>query len=419
MARRIFGAPALPYRGRGGRAQQLAGQAGQLDQGAHHPVDRLVVSGDEALTEGPDAGQTGGSSTWTPFSAGRFTGFCGMETQPESLVGHVEAGEPVAQKISGGLHQPSIAPTHDDAGEGPGLGATHGRSIRVDYRTHHGVHPQSEAVPPEAVHRDGDLDMVEKLAEHRREVGVVEPGRDVHAEVDGLDDGVERGPGPLGGPARDQVRPAVLRTAVQRHEAHGGADDRFLLDSGQAQELREVHGLRMTCRTPPVPAVTGASTRVLTGGRWFVPDASEGSGPHVTLSALEDAIKGSWSLETCDPTDAPVWSTANPALGQCAATTLVVHDLLGGQLLEAEVHFADGSRQGFHYWNRLAGFDLDLTRAQFAADETIQAPHLIDRSPAEPWLAHEQYLVLRARVYAALGLDVPSAPVDAEAGLRD
>lgn len=147
-------------------------------------------------------------------------------------------------------------------------------------------------------------------------------------------------------------------------------------------------------------------------------DASEVPSPQVTLRALEDAIRTSWCIETCDPTDVPVWSTANPARGQCAATALVVHDLLGGELLEAEVHFTDGSRQGFHYWNRLAGLDLDLTVAQFATNEIIQAPHLINRSPGAPWLAHDQYLTLRARVYAAMGLDEPAAS-DVAAGPID
>ena len=65
----------------------------------------------------------------------------------------------------------------------------------------------------------------------------------------------------------------------------------------------------------------------------------------LTLEALQAAIRASWSLETCDPTDAAEWTPANPSRGQCAVTALVVHDLFGGQLLEAEVCFHDGSRQ--------------------------------------------------------------------------
>jgi hypothetical protein len=124
----------------------------------------------------------------------------------------------------------------------------------------------------------------------------------------------------------------------------------------------------------------------------------------LTRDDLEVAIRASWSVETCDPTDVAHWTQANPSLGQCAVTALVVHDLLGGELLEAEVHQADGARQGFHYWNRLAGVDIDLTRAQFVSGEHVQRPRLITRMPSEPWLAQDKYLVLRDRVRAALGL---------------
>jgi hypothetical protein len=124
----------------------------------------------------------------------------------------------------------------------------------------------------------------------------------------------------------------------------------------------------------------------------------------LTLEVLQAAISASWSLETCDPTDAPRWTLANPSLGQCAVTALVVHDLLGGRLLEAEVHREDGSRQGFHYWNRLTGVDIDLTREQFASTEHVQEPHLIDRLPSAPWRAQDQYAIFRDRVRAALCL---------------
>jgi hypothetical protein len=122
----------------------------------------------------------------------------------------------------------------------------------------------------------------------------------------------------------------------------------------------------------------------------------------LALRDIEEAIRASWSVETCDPTDVEVWTPANPSRGQCAVTALVVHDLIGGQLLEAEVHYPDGSRQGFHYWNRLAGVDIDLTRDQFESNELVQEPRLVDRVPESPWLAQEQYLTFRERVNAAL-----------------
>jgi hypothetical protein len=101
-----------------------------------------------------------------------------------------------------------------------------------------------------------------------------------------------------------------------------------------------------------------------------------------SLSEIEQAIRASWSLETCDPVDVADWSPVNPARGQCAVTALVVQDLLGGALLLAEVRNADGSRQGVHYWNRLAGgLEVDLTREQFTPTEVVQAPEVVDRPP--------------------------------------
>jgi hypothetical protein len=121
-----------------------------------------------------------------------------------------------------------------------------------------------------------------------------------------------------------------------------------------------------------------------------------------TLEVLQAAIRASWSLETCDPVDAAQWTSENPSRGQCAVSALVVHDFFGGELLEAEVLFDDGSRQGFHYWNRLDSGDVDLTSEQFTHHEILQEPRTVDRLPEAPWRAQEQYLVFRERVYAAL-----------------
>src|SRR3954468_204190 len=93
---------------------------------------------------------------------------------------------------------------------------------------------------------------------------------------------------------------------------------------------------------------------------------------HTSLDALEAAIRAAWSAASCDPVDLPDWSPANPARGQCGVTALVVQDLLGGELLIADVHRADGTRQGVHYWNRFAGgVEVDLTREQFTQGEVI------------------------------------------------
>src|SRR5271157_2945689 len=99
----------------------------------------------------------------------------------------------------------------------------------------------------------------------------------------------------------------------------------------------------------------------------------------VSLAQLEDAIRASWSIETCDPVDRGDWTTDLACRGQCGVTALVVQDWVGGELLEAVVLHLDGTHQGYHYWNRLAGVDVDLTRAQFTRGEVIQESTVVER----------------------------------------
>ncbi|MGY1608187.1 YunG family protein [Geodermatophilus sp. SYSU D00700] len=116
------------------------------------------------------------------------------------------------------------------------------------------------------------------------------------------------------------------------------------------------------------------------------------------------AVRAAWCRETCDDSDLADWSPQNPARGQCGATALVLHDLLGGDLLLAEVLLPDGSRQGVHWWNRLPdGREVDLTRGQFAPTEVVQEPRVVVRPPGLPRRNRDQYLRLRAAVLGRLG----------------
>ena len=124
-----------------------------------------------------------------------------------------------------------------------------------------------------------------------------------------------------------------------------------------------------------------------------------------TREDIEAAVRAAWARDTCDPVDADDWSLANPARGQCGTTALTVNDLLGGELLLAEVLHADGSRQGVHWWNRLPdGTEIDLTREQFTSHEVIQQPRAMPRPSEPPKRAAEQYLTLKHRVFDALGV---------------
>jgi hypothetical protein len=124
----------------------------------------------------------------------------------------------------------------------------------------------------------------------------------------------------------------------------------------------------------------------------------------VTRQDLEAAIRAAWALDTCDPVDAADWSAANPSRGQCGSTALTIHDVLGGELLIAEVLRTDGSRQGVHYWNLLPdGTEIDLTREQFASNEVIQQPRIVRRPAGLPKRGAAQYLTMKHRVLSALG----------------
>jgi hypothetical protein len=121
----------------------------------------------------------------------------------------------------------------------------------------------------------------------------------------------------------------------------------------------------------------------------------------VTLDETEAAIRAAWGRETSDDPDE--WSEENPARGQCAVTALLVRELLGGEILVANV-LREGRRVERHAWNRLpSGLTLDLTRRPFVNGERFGEPAV-----EEPVLTHrnpERYATLRARVRARLELD--------------
>ena len=114
-------------------------------------------------------------------------------------------------------------------------------------------------------------------------------------------------------------------------------------------------------------------------------------------------MRAAWALDTCDPVDADDWSAANPSRGQCGSTALIIHDLLGGELLIAEVIRSDGSHQGVHYWNLLPdGTEIDLAREQFSGNKMIRQPCILRRPAGLPKRCAEQYLRMRHRVLTAL-----------------
>ncbi|CAM5254181.1 hypothetical protein STENM223S_10170 [Streptomyces tendae] len=126
------------------------------------------------------------------------------------------------------------------------------------------------------------------------------------------------------------------------------------------------------------------------------------------LTDIEQAVRASWSAETCTPEYRSRWTGDNPARDQCGVTAMVLNDLLGGELIRGEVH-VDGERVDYHWWNRLGrGVEIDLTREQFGPRENVVGGVVVPR-PAEIRRLREEYELLRDRVLDRLGVRPPAA----------
>lgn len=120
------------------------------------------------------------------------------------------------------------------------------------------------------------------------------------------------------------------------------------------------------------------------------------------LEVLRPILEANWGADTCDPHDVQDWRPDNPARGQCGTTALVIQDLLGGELILGEV-FAQDTKIGHHYWNRLPdGRHVDLTADQFRPEEVVGGGQVQQRPPGAPRRCREQYEILRQRVLADL-----------------
>jgi hypothetical protein len=124
----------------------------------------------------------------------------------------------------------------------------------------------------------------------------------------------------------------------------------------------------------------------------------------LTLTDIERAVRMSWGQDTYPPDAKTPWDPDNPARGQCGVVAVVLNDILGGELMRGEV-LVDGERVDFHWWNRLpGGLEIDLTRDQFAAHETVTDGIAIVRPPnTEIKRLRAEYELLRRRVFDALG----------------
>lgn len=99
---------------------------------------------------------------------------------------------------------------------------------------------------------------------------------------------------------------------------------------------------------------------------------------------VQRALLKAWSLST-----ASQWTADNPAAGQCNVTSLLIHELFGGELLKTPLLAGD------HFYNRIEGRRYDFTVSQF--DEPIAYVDLpTSWADAERGATRDQLAELRA-----------------------
>lgn len=79
-----------------------------------------------------------------------------------------------------------------------------------------------------------------------------------------------------------------------------------------------------------------------------------------TLDDLYNVLRYCWCKETAYPSCQFDWVSDDPSYGQCAITAMLVYDMFGGSIHRIRV-----SGGGTHYFNKIDGHYIDLTREQF------------------------------------------------------
>jgi N-acetylglutamate synthase-like GNAT family acetyltransferase len=211
------------------------------------------------------------------------------------------------------------------------------------------------------------------------------------------------------GVSRDKDGTVELHSVAVLPEARGGDVGRALVDAIAeivnaprlvAETDHDSVGFYRACGFVAEPAGAQMSRRRFRCVRSLDAEADVSTARFLTLAAIEQAIRNAWCAETSD--DPQSWSESNPARNQCDVTALLVRELLGGEILIANV-VRNGKRIERHAWNRLpSGLELDLTRSQFQDGEQLATPRAAE--PMNVGKTSDRYELLLQRVHGILGL---------------
>ncbi|WP_421617740.1 YunG family protein [Brevibacillus sp. TJ4] len=106
----------------------------------------------------------------------------------------------------------------------------------------------------------------------------------------------------------------------------------------------------------------------------------------IQTERLKTMFFQSWSIQSSS-----LWTPENPAKGQCGVTSLVVHDLLGGEIRKTML------KEGWHFYNLIDGQRFDFTESQFAAPITyMDLPATREEAFADT--NAQQYTFLKKRI---------------------
>ncbi|MBN8192966.1 hypothetical protein JI667_12515 [Bacillus sp. NTK074B] len=106
---------------------------------------------------------------------------------------------------------------------------------------------------------------------------------------------------------------------------------------------------------------------------------------------LVEVLRRSWSLKTSSK-----WTAEIPAKGQCGVTSLVVNDLLGGEIYKTRLY------EGWHFYNVIDHIRHDFTASQFGG--AIQYDDIpSNRGEAFQDTDMDQYNELKCKVLKHLG----------------
>ena len=118
----------------------------------------------------------------------------------------------------------------------------------------------------------------------------------------------------------------------------------------------------------------------------------------MNLDALRSAIAASWARDTSDDPDN--WSSEVPCFGQCAVTSLVVRDYIGGEVRIARV-ISNGEPVDMHCWLELPdGETIDWKTEQFDFEYELGEP--LDLTPIVDDTGIDRHRLLARRVARVL-----------------